>query len=58
MLMKKENILIWGMVVLFAVMMSIPFIVPHTGLLALFGIVPLLCMERIAFLTGKKQKTP
>ena len=53
--MKKENILIWGMVVLFAVMMSIPFIVPHTGLLALFGIVPLLCMERIASLTGKKR---
>lgn len=31
-----------------AVMMSIPFLVPHTGVLALFGLVPLLCMERIA----------
>ena len=55
MLMKKENILIWGLAVLFAVMMSIPYIIPHTGLLALFGIVPLLCMERIASLTGKKR---
>ena len=55
MLMKKENKLIWGLAVLFAVMMSIPYIVPHTGLLALFGIVPLLCMERIATLTGKKR---
>ena len=55
MTMKKENILLWGLVVMFAVMMSLPYIVPHTGLLALFGIVPLLCMERIATLTGKKR---
>lgn len=53
--MKKENILLWGLVVLFAAMMSIPFLIPHTGLLALFGIVPLLCMERIADLLGKKR---
>ena len=53
--MKKENMILWGMVVLFAVMMSIPFLVPHTGLLALFGIVPLLCMERIATLLEKKK---
>ncbi len=43
------------MVLLFAVMMSIPFLVPHTGLLALFGIIPLLCMDRIATLTGRKR---
>ena len=53
--MKKENILLWGLVVLFAVMMSIPFIVPHTGLLALFGLLPLLAMERIADQLGKKR---
>ena len=52
--MKKENILLWGLVALFAVMMSIPFLIPHTGLIALFGIVPPLCMERIADLNGKK----
>lgn len=53
--MKKENMLIWGLVVLFALMMSVPFIIPHTGILALFGLVPLLCMERIASQLGRKR---
>ncbi len=53
--MKKENMLIWGLVALFALMMSAPFIIPHTGILALFGLVPLLCMERIASQLGKKR---
>ena len=53
--MKKENIVLWGLVMLFAVMMSVPFLVPHTGFIALFGIVPLLCMDRIATLTEKKR---
>ena len=53
--MKKENMLIWGLVVLFALMMSAPFIIPHTGILALFGLVPLLCMERIASHLGRKR---
>lgn len=52
--MKKENILLWGLVVTFAVMMSLPFLLPHTGLLALFGFVPLLCMERLAGMTGER----
>ena len=47
--------LIWGLVVLFALMMSAPFIIPHTGILALFGLVPLLCMERIASQLGRKR---
>lgn len=53
--MKKENILIWGLIVLFAILMSIPYIVPHCGLLALIGFVPLLCMERIATIAGKNK---
>ena len=53
--MKKENILLWGLVLLFAVLMSVPFLVPHTGLLALIGFVPLLCMERIASQLEKKR---
>ena len=53
--MKKENTLLWGLVLLFAVMMSVPFLIPHTGFLALFGIVPLLCMDRVADLLGKKK---
>ena len=53
--MKRENILLWGLVVLFAVLMSVPFLVPHTGFLALIGLVPLLCMERIATALEKKR---
>ena len=53
--MKKENIILWGLVLLFAVMMSMPFLIPHTGLLALFGLIPLLCMERIATMLEKKR---
>ena len=53
--MKRENILIWGLVLLFAVLMSVPFLIPHTGLLALIGFVPLLCMERFASQMGKKR---
>ena len=47
--------LIWGLVVLFALMMSVPFIIPHTGLIALLGLLPLLAMERIADQLGKKR---
>ncbi len=53
--MKKGNILIWGLIALFAVLMSAPFIVPNAGALALFGIVPLLCMDHIADQLGKKR---
>ena len=52
--MKKENILIWGLVVLFAILMSIPFLAPHTGFLTLVGFIPLLCMDRIATMLEKK----
>lgn len=53
--MKKENILIWGLIVLFAILMSVPYIIPHTGILALIGFVPLLCMERIVSMLEKKR---
>ena len=54
-MMKKENIILWGLSAASAVLMSIPFLVPHTGFLSLIGLLPLLCMERIASLTGKKR---
>lgn len=53
--MKRENILLWSLVAASAVLMSIPFLVPNTGLLALIGFVPLLCMDRIADMTGRKR---
>ena len=37
-----------------AVMMSVPFLVPHTGFLSLLGLIPLLCMDRIATIQEKK----
>ena len=52
--MKKHNIIIWGLILLFATMMSLPYIVPGTGFMALFGIIPLLCMERIVTMLEKK----
>lgn len=53
--MKKQNGLMLILLALFAVMMSIPWLIPHTGFIALFGIVPLLCMEHIASQTGMKR---
>ena len=52
--MKTENMILWGLSVMSAVMMSIPFLIPHTGFLSLLGLIPLLCMERIATLSEKK----
>ena len=46
--------ILMGLSVISAVLMSIPFLVPHTGFLSLIGLVPLLCMDRIATLSGKK----
>lgn len=53
--MFRRNITMAASSVLFVSLMSLPFLVPHTGALALIGIVPLLCMERIAALEGMKR---
>lgn len=50
----KETGILWTLAVLFAVLMSIPYIVPHTGWVSLFGIIPLLCLDRIATLTNRR----
>ena len=39
---------------LFAIFMSLPFLVPHLGFMALFGFVPLLIMDTVADLRRKK----
>ena len=51
----KNRGLIWIMVLLFAVAMSIPFLVPKTGWLALIGFLPLLCADAIADQLGIKR---
>lgn len=43
------------LVLLFALMMSVPFLVPHCGWVALLGFVPLLCMDKIATDCGMKR---
>lgn len=53
--MKNQNILFGILVLLFVALMSVPYLVPHTGFLALIGFVPLLCLEWIATLTGAKR---
>ena len=43
------------MLVLFVTLASLPFLVPHTGLLSLFCLVPLLCMEYIGTENGVRR---
>ena len=44
----------WIMVLLSAVLLSLPWLVPHLGPLALIGLVPLLSAERVATQNGVK----
>ncbi|MCQ2149248.1 MAG: apolipoprotein N-acyltransferase [Bacteroidales bacterium] len=46
--MRKTNRKLFVLALLFALLMGIPFLVPHTGFLALAGLVPLLLMELVA----------
>ena len=46
--MRKPYGAMWILVLLSAVLMSLPWLVPHCGFLALIGLVPLLCAERVA----------
>lgn len=41
--------------VLSGLLLSLPWLVPHTGPAALIALVPLLCMERIASMTGMRR---
>ena len=50
--MKNTNLFFACLSVIFAALMSLPFLVPHMGFAALFGFLPLLIMDRIATLTG------
>ncbi len=51
----KNKVILLSLAAASAVLMSVPFLVPHCGFFALFGLVPLLCMERIASLTGERR---
>lgn len=53
--MKNQKILMLVLVALFGVLMSLPWLVPHLGVLALIGFVPLLCLDRVATLSGTRR---
>lgn len=44
----KNKLLLWILVLLFVVLMSLPWLVPHTGALVLIGFIPLLMAEDFA----------
>lgn len=46
--MGRQKLLIAGLMALSVILMSVPFLVPHLGWVALFGIVPLLCADHVA----------
>ena len=53
--MNKEKRTIALLLCAFSVMMSLPWLVPHAGILALVALVPLLCAERLATGLGVKR---
>ena len=46
--MKRVKLAMWICVLLSAALMSLPWLVPHCGFLALIGLVPLLCADHMA----------
>lgn len=54
-MMNSQNKTMTVLAILFAVFMSIPFLVPGMGWTSLFGLIPLLWMDRMASRSGKKR---
>ena len=50
----RNKLLLWIFVLLFTVMMSLPWLVPHTGWLVLVGFLPLLLADDVADHLGIK----
>ena len=46
--MKRQTLIFTALTAAFAFLMSLPWLVPHMGWLALIGLLPLLIMERLA----------
>ena len=45
---------IWMLSLLSSVLLSIPYIIPHTGLVSLFALVPLFLAEQLSYNSGRK----
>ncbi len=53
--MRKPYGILWILVLLSAVLLSMPWLVPHCGFLALVGFIPLLCADRVADQNGVRR---
>ncbi len=51
---RKINLQIWMLALASSLLLSIPYIVPHTGLVSLVALVPLFLAEQLAHNSGKK----
>ena len=51
---SKINLQIWGLSLLSSILLSIPYIIPHCGLVSLVAFIPLFAAEQIAYNNGKK----
>lgn len=52
---RKINLQIWLLALASSVLLSIPYIVPHAGLVSLVALVPLFLAEQLAHNSGKKR---
>lgn len=50
----KRNLTLWLLSVISALMLSLPFLLPHMGFLALFAFIPLFAAEEMATRSGKR----
>ena len=51
---NKINIQIWLLALASSVLLTIPYVVPHCGLVSLVALIPLFAAEQIAYNNGKK----
>ena len=52
---NKINLQIWLLALSSSILLSIPYIIPHTGPVSLFAMVPLFLAEQLAHNSGKKR---
>lgn len=55
---RSDSLLLLALSAATGILASIPYLVPHCGFISLFAFVPLLCMERIADLSGRRTVWP
>ena len=51
---RRITLQIWMLSLLSSLLLSIPYIIPHTGLVSLFALVPLFLAEQLSYNRGRK----